>query len=209
MSEGRIFLLFVINYSKRSVFHLSRVSFFFTAASWRWCKMAANLKENFSGLYYRPLRIRNQLRHLLAEVLMSLFGRRGRRKKPQNRSSLTRRHPSPNITTVILTITPSLSAAQCSCWIYTVRYQARLWAIGAKIHTNLLDWRRSVRISETSFLNVPVTSSPSSKGSFATLSKASLMPPITVGGVEGGGAASRQIWSEEGWQESLLRIRAF
>lgn len=52
-------------------------------------------------------------------------------------------------------------------------------------------------------LSAPVSSPPSSKHSFAILSKASLMPPITWG------LQSRQIWSGEAWQESLLRIRAF
>lgn len=98
------------------------------------------------------------------------------------RSSLTRPHLSPNITTVILTITVSFSAAQS------------LYQTCTKINLNLMLYRRKyahksagslsdlAKSTETFLLNVPVTSLPSSKGSFATLSKASLMPPITGGG---------------------------
>lgn len=134
---------------------------------------------------------------------------------------------NPYITGVISTITARLTAARPLHWMYIIahKHQPRRDTLRKKkrhttnshayadaylctrhSHTDLLDWQWFVRFS---WIYLCTPSECTSQ--FSSKLKALICHPVQskFNASNYRGSASRQIWSEEAWQESLLRIRAF
>lgn len=122
---------------------------------------------------------------------------------------------NPCITTVILTITVRLTAARLLHWMCTITREHQENTLHTYIfkciavhssYTDLLDWQWFVRFS-----CIYLCSPSEYTSQFASKLKALICHPVQskFNASNYRGSASRQIWSEEAWQESLLRIRAF
>ena len=87
----------------------------------------------------------------------------------------------------------------------TLQTQIQPQTLGHSL-TDLQDWQWFVRFS-CSYLCTP----PECTSQFSSRLKALICHPVQskFNASNYRGSASRQIWSEEAWQESLLRIRAF
>lgn len=181
--------------------------------------------------------MRNQLRQLLTDILMSTPG--GEKTEevmagwqtvfiswlPVTRQwvrAVCGSTSNPYIARVILTITARLTAARLLYWMYIImqprqetrqknRTHRRTTHMHFQtIHTHpqrdLLDWQWFVRFS-CIYLCTPSECT----SQFSSKLKALICHPVQskFNASNYRGSASRQIWSEEAWQESLLRIRAF